>query len=249
MTPREELQALVHRGLELSVNPLGLQPGLPVRKSAVLILFGQLDPIDAVPLSTQSLTLPAPEHVHPPVVAPTLSTVPPDLDVLLLQRAARMRHHPGQIAFPGGGIDPEDDGPIAAALREANEETGLDPTGVEVLGTLPEVPLPVSNNLVTPVIGWWRRPSEIAAIDKTEAASVFRVPVAEMLDPLARGMGLVRRDGLAHRSQAFQLSSRLGNRVVWGFTGILLATLYDELGWSIPWDERREIEIPLSQLG
>lgn len=249
MTPKDELQALLDRGLELSINPQGLHPGRPVRKSAVLILFGQLDPIDAVPLSTQSLTLPDPNQVHPPVATPPLTTVPADLDVLLLQRAARMRHHPGQIAFPGGGIDPEDDGPIAAALREANEETGLDPTGVEVLGALPEVPLPVSNNLVTPVLGWWSRPSEIAAVDTTEAASVFRVPVAEMLDPLARGMGMVRRDGLTHRSQAFQLSPRLGNRVVWGFTGILLATLYDELGWSIPWDQRREIEIPLNQIG
>lgn len=249
MSPKDELQALIQRGITFNLQRQEPDPSRPIRKSAVLILFGQLDPIDAIPLSTQTLTLPTPNQVRPPVVAPPLSTVPADLDVLLLQRAARMRHHPGQIAFPGGGIDPEDDGPIAAALREANEETGLDPTGVEVLGELPEVPLAVSNNVVTPVVGWWSRPSEIAAVDKTEAASVFRAPVAEMLDPLARGMGVVKRDDLVHRSHAFQLSPRLGNHVVWGFTGILLSTLFDELGWTIPWDERRDITIPLNQIG
>ena len=243
MSPKEELQALLERGLGLDVRPQGPQSPRPIRKSAVLILFGQLDPIHASPLSTQTITLPNPDEALPE------PRVPADLDILLLQRAARMRHHPGQIAFPGGGIDPEDGGPIDAALREANEETGLDPTGVEVLGALPEVPIPVSSNLVTPVIGWWSRPSEIAAVDRTEAASVFRVPVAEMLDPLARSMAVIQRETIVHRSQAFELSPRFGGRVVWGFTGILLATLFDELGWTVPWDEDRETPIPLSQIG
>ncbi|MDA3147660.1 CoA pyrophosphatase [Leucobacter sp. UCMA 4100] len=243
MGPKEELEALLARGIDLSVEPQGPAGDRPVRQSAVLILFGQLDPIEAEPLSTKVITLPDPDNPPPAL------TVPADLDVLLLQRAARMRHHPGQIAFPGGGLEPQDDGPIDAALREAEEETGLDPSGVEVLGTLPKVPIPVSNNLVTPVVGWWSRPSEIAAVDKTEAASVFRVPVAEMLDPLARATGVVRRGDVTHRSHAFELSPRLGGHIVWGFTGILLATLYDELGWTIPWNPRRELEIPISQVG
>ncbi|MFZ8299899.1 NUDIX hydrolase, partial [Staphylococcus aureus] len=85
---------------------------------AVLILFGTLD---AVPSA----------HVAP--------AVPSDLDVLLLARADTLRAHPGQVAFPGGRVDPGDDGPVAAALREAREETGLDPAGVGVIGTLPPV--------------------------------------------------------------------------------------------------------------
>ena len=59
-----------------------------------------------------------------------------DLDVLLVERASTLRAHPGQIAFPGGRIDADDAGPVGAALREAREETGLDPAGVEVLGSL-----------------------------------------------------------------------------------------------------------------
>lgn len=239
MTPKEELIALLKRGMDLYVNPQGPQSDRPVRKSAVLILFGALDRIQAEPLSTKAIRLP--DLSNPP----PLVRVPGDLDVLLLQRAARMRHHPGQIAFPGGGIDSDDAGPIEAALREAQEETGLDPSGVEVLGTLPDVPVPVSNNIVTPVIGWWSRPSEIAAVDTTEAAQVFRVPVAEMLDPLARGTGVLRYDKLVHKSQSFELSPRLGSHVVWGFTGIILATLFDELGWALPWDAEKEITISL----
>lgn len=243
MGPKEELQALLERGIDLTITPMGPKGARLVRESAVLILFGQLDPILAEPLSTKTITLPDPARALPEL------TVPGNLDVLLLQRAARMRHHPGQIAFPGGGVDPEDSGPIAAALREAEEETGLDPSGVEVLGTLPKVPIPVSNNLVTPVIGWWSRPTEVAAVDKTEAAHVFRVPVAEMVDPLSRGTAVVRRADITHQSDAFELSPRLGGHIVWGFTGILLATLYDQLGWSLPWDPTREFNIPLSQVG
>ena len=70
-----------------------------------------------------------------------------------------MRSHPGQVSFPGGSIDPGET-PREAALREAEEETGLDPAGVEVFGELPELWLPPSNFAVTPVLGWWREPSD-----------------------------------------------------------------------------------------
>ena len=74
-------------------------------------------------------------------------------DLLLTERAHDMRSHPGQVSFPGGSIDPTDASPTAAALREAEEETGLDPRGVEVFGTLPELWLPPSNFAVTAVLG------------------------------------------------------------------------------------------------
>ena len=82
-------------------------------------------------------------------------------DVLIIERARDMRSHAGQPAFPGGAVDPGDDGAVGAALREAWEETDLDPGGVEVLGALPALWLPPSGFVVSPVVAWWRNPSPV----------------------------------------------------------------------------------------
>ncbi|MFD4814960.1 NUDIX hydrolase, partial [Streptomyces sp. NPDC058418] len=84
-------------------------------------------------------------------------------ELLLMERASSLRSHPGQPSFPGGALDPADGdpattGPLRAALREAEEETGLDPSGVQLFGVLPKLYIPVSGFVVTPVLGWWRRP-------------------------------------------------------------------------------------------
>ncbi|WP_081746579.1 CoA pyrophosphatase [Arthrobacter sp. H5] len=189
------------------------------RPAAVLVLFGTLDD--------------RPSEFHS-------DAVPDDLDVLLVVRSINLAKHPGQVAFPGGGIDNDDDGPVAAALREAREETGLDPGGVEVLGTLPEVGLPVSNYMVTPVLAWWTAPTPVDVVDRSESSHVFRAPVADLLSPDSRCTVIMRRRGLSRRSPAFQIQGV----TVWGFTGILLAGLFDGLGWEQPWDEAREIEAP-----
>ena len=219
---REELAELLRRDVPIGRIPRIGDPDRPLRHSAVLILFGALD--------------------RTPAVGAPAGTAPPELDVLLTRRAHGMRHHPGQIAFPGGGVEDGDADRPATALREASEETGLDPAGVEVLGSLPAIHIPVSNNLVTPVIGWWQRPSEIAA-DRTESVDVFRTPVAELLDPRARGTSVLRRGATVHRGAAFELGERFGGGIVWGFTGILLASLFDELGWAVPWDPERRFEV------
>ncbi len=197
-----------------------LPVGQKARAAAVLILFGVLD------------ALPSDHEAQDAAVSR-------DLDVLLLARATTLRSHPGQIAFPGGRLDPGDDGPVAAALREAEEETGLDPDGVEVLGTLPPVPLEFSGHLVTPVLGWWQRPSPVGVVDEAESAAVFRAPVADLLDPRNRGVTVIRRGGQIWRGPAFQAQGHL----VWGFTGILLDGLLDQLGWTEPWDQTRELEL------
>ncbi len=121
---------------------------------------------------------------------------------------------------------------MQAALREAEEETGLDPAGVEVLGTLQELGLPHSNFLVTPVLGWWRSPSPVRVVDYGESAQVFRVPVRDLLDPDNRAMATVHRAGRTFDSPAFTVNGV----VVWGFTGIVLNGLFDQLGWAVPWD-------------
>ncbi len=203
-------------------EPLRTLPrGTAARPAAVLILFGVLD---ALPSAHEAQD----------------AAVSRDLDVLLLARAATLRSHPGQVAFPGGRLDPGDDGPVGAALREATEETGLDPSGVEVLGTLDEVPLEFSGHLVTPVLGWWRHPSPVRVVDVAESADVFRAPVADLLHPQNRGVTVMRRGGQEWRGPAFEVHGHL----VWGFTALLLDALFDRLGPPEPWDRTREIALP-----
>ncbi len=158
-------------------------------------------------------------------------------DLLLLQRADTLRKHAGQPAFPGGGIDPGDGGPEAAALREAAEETGLDPAGVAVLATMPELYVRHSGYRVTPVIAWWREPSTVAAGDPREVASVARVPLAELTDPANR---LLVRSPSGNLGPAF----RARDMLVWGFTGNLLNTVLEIGGWSRPWNRGRVEDLP-----
>jgi 8-oxo-dGTP pyrophosphatase MutT (NUDIX family) len=150
-------------------------------------------------------------------------------DLLLIQRSEGLRLHAGQPAFPGGAIDAGDGGPVGAALREAAEEVGLDPSGVEVLGTLPEVFIPRTGFRVVPVLAWWRRPSAVAPVDAGEVAAVERVGVAELADPAVRLMVRVP-DG--RTSPAFRVRGML----VWGFTAALVDRLLALGGWEKPWD-------------
>lgn len=212
---RARLEDLVRSGPR--VRPVRPSRRDDARPAAVLILFGVLDG-------------------HP---AHHRSAVAAELDVLLVGRAATLSHHAGQVAFPGGRIDPGDGGPVGAALREAAEETGLDPTGVAVLGTLPEVPVPVSNHVVTPVLAWWASPSPVAVVDHRESATVFRAPVADLLDPANRRTATAERAGSAYRGPAFLVADHL----VWGFTAHVLDGLFDALGWTEPWDRSRTVPI------
>jgi 8-oxo-dGTP pyrophosphatase MutT (NUDIX family) len=155
-------------------------------------------------------------------------------DVLLIERAADMRSHPGQPAFPGGAVDPEDEGPVAAALREAEEETGLDPAGVLVARALPDLWLPPSGFTVTPVLAYWQRPVPVRAVDPREVARAERIPVAHLVDPANR-VTVVHPSGF--RGPGFLVADML----VWGFTAILLDRLLDLAGWGQPWPDDREV--------
>jgi 8-oxo-dGTP pyrophosphatase MutT (NUDIX family) len=164
-------------------------------------------------------------------------------DLLLIERSANLRSHAGQPSFPGGTLDPQDgdpdgDGPLRAALREAEEETGLDPAGVQIFGVLPRLYIPVSDFVVTPVLGWWRVPSPVAAMDPAETARVFRVPVADLTDPANRAT-LTHPSGF--RGPAFLVEGAL----VWGFTAGLIDKIVHYAGWELPWD--RDRAVPLGQ--
>jgi 8-oxo-dGTP pyrophosphatase MutT (NUDIX family) len=184
------------------------EPGIG-RESAVLALFGE-SRVDGRPVP----------------------------DVLLIERAHSLRTHAGTPAFPGGVIDPGDDGPVGAALREAEEETGLDPAGVDVLATLPELWLPAGGFVVTPVLAWWRRPSAVRVVDTAEVASVHRVPLADLVDP-------AHRLRVRHPSGYVGPAFKVGELVVWGFTAAVLGWLLEVAGLSRPWDRNRVEPLPL----
>lgn len=160
----------------------------------------------------------------------------PERDLLLIQRASTMRAHAGQPALPGGAVDDEDETVVHAALREAQEETGLDPSGVEVFALLPDLWVPVTGFVVTPVLGWWARPTPVWPCDPAEVQSVHRIPIAEFVEP-------------AHRCRVLHPSGYVGpafevqGLLVWGFTAGLISGLLDRLGWALPWDDTRIIPL------
>ncbi|HEY8482253.1 MAG TPA: CoA pyrophosphatase [Spirillospora sp.] len=179
-----------------------------------------------------------PEDGRPAAVLILFGEGPDGPDVLLTERAATLNSHAGQAAFPGGRIDPEDDGPVSAALREAWEEAGVDPSGVEVLCSLPELYLARSKHRVTPVAAWWREPSEIAPGHPGEVAAVARVPIRELVDPANRMM--VRHPSGLRIGPAF----RVRDLLVWGFTAALLTRVLKAGGWDRPWDTSRVEDLP-----
>lgn len=215
------------------------------RRSAVLMLFGPtasgagVAPAATTPPAGAAATAARPIGSAAGDAACAAGTAPADTDVLLLERAHTLRHHPGQIGFPGGGLEPDDADLTATAVREAVEETGVDPAGIEVFPPLRPLPLAVSDNLVTPVPAWWRHPSPVHAVDQAETAEVFRVRVADLLDPANRvSVARVRGRRTMPAMPAFQVDGHL----VWGFTAIILSALFDTLDWTVPWDATRLVE-------
>lgn len=162
-------------------------------------------------------------------------------DLLLTERSHSMRSHPGQVSFPGGGLDPGE-GPHDAALREANEETGLDPAGVQLLGDLPELWLPPSNNIVTPVVGWWRDPSPVSVRSLEEVHAVYRVPIAELRDPTHRiRVRSPRNPGWV--GPGFLIGPEK-DVILWGFTGGIVTRLFEYVGWIEELPDAPIVELP-----
>lgn len=170
-------------------------------------------------------------------------TAPDDLEhrgeLLLTERAHHMRSHPGQVSFPGGSLDPGET-PLAGALREAQEEIGLDPDTVEVFGQLPELWLPPSNFAVTPVLGYWRDPGEVRIASPDEVHAIHHVKIADLIDPEHR---ISVRHPRGWVGPGFLIGED-NDVILWGFTAGIIARLFGYLGWDTDWDRARVRDLP-----
>lgn len=166
-------------------------------------------------------------------------TDPEATTVVITERAHTMRSHAGQPAFPGGGREDHDLDASMTALREAWEEIGLDPDGVEVLTELPTLHIPVSGYDVTPVLAWWREPApeSLWAKDEREVARVLQPSVAELTDPRRR---FQVRHPSGYEGPAWDVEGLL----VWGFTGGLLDRVLELGGVAPAWDRSRVSDLP-----
>ena len=145
------------------------------------------------------------------------------LEVLLTQRAMHLRHHPGQVSFPGGAKEPHDCNVIDTALRESEEEIGLSPSQVEIVGTLPPYRT-ISGYSMTPVIGFIK-PGQSLNKDENEVADIFEVPLHTLVD---RKRHLIH---YAHRQhQRFPIYFMpWKQRMIWGATAAILRNLSHHL--------------------
>jgi 8-oxo-dGTP pyrophosphatase MutT (NUDIX family) len=173
--------------------------------------------------------------------------LPDGADLLVTVRASTLRHHAGQAAFPGGATDPGDTGPVHTALREANEETGIDTDRLIPLCTLERMFIPPSGFHVVPVLAYSQNPGPISVVDQSETAMVARVPVRAFINPENRIMVYRKENTRLFAGPAFLLNEML----VWGFTGQVISAMLDVAGWAEPWntDDVRELDDALALVG
>lgn len=145
------------------------------------------------------------------------------MQVVLTRRTAALRHHGGQVSFPGGGIDARDDGPVAAALREAHEEIGLTPSAVSPIGFLDPF-LTVSAFHVFPLVASVD-PDATFVAEPGEVAEVFEVPLDFLLDPANLRHGQTQYAGRMRDWVEFSF----GGHRIWGATAGMLVNLRQRL--------------------
>lgn len=167
-----------------------------------------------------------------------------DSQLVLEERGHRLRSQPGQFSLPGGGADPEDRDDVHTALREAEEEVGLDPAEISVLGAFAPILMPWQSQQVTPVLGWAPSRPDLGVQDPVEVERVVWAPLSgpdSLTDPRRQGTGVYRG---RPAGPVFDLP---GDAFVWGFTAMLLERALVAMGLpAVPEDAPRR-EIPAAR--
>ncbi len=189
-----------------------------------MALRQRLEPIEHADLlkSTQESYLPAARKAS---VLLGLFDQNNETYLTFIRRASTLRAHSGEIAFPGGATDVNDVSPIVTALREAQEEIGLDPSRVEVLGMMPPVFTVVSNFLITPVVAYLPKGPGTLQLQTSEVAEVILLPLQGLADPAIYHTEQWIRDNVPHTVYFFDY----GSFRIWGATARILHTLLELL--------------------
>jgi len=192
------------------------------------------DPLAALaaelsPAQLDELRRHLPEPLTPAAVMVPLVDRPEGMTVLLTQRASHLKAHPGQISFPGGRVEDHDVDAVATALRETEEEVGLDRRHVEVIGALPTYST-VTGFVVTPVVALVE-PGFTLALDSFEVAEAFEVPLPFLMTPAHHRrhrfeMAGVQRQFLSMPWQGIADDGRARSYFIWGATAAMLRNLY-----------------------
>jgi 8-oxo-dGTP pyrophosphatase MutT (NUDIX family) len=198
---------------ELIVSRLRTEAGAPSRQPPPLQGDYDLNP---------SVERPGPSLTPAAVLVPIVERAE-GMTVLLTQRTDHLNDHPGQISFPGGRVEEHDEGPVAAALRETEEEVGLARRHVEVVGAL-DIYETVTGFSVTPVVGLVE-PSFSLALDAFEVAEAFEVPLDFILDPENHERHSRTYNGTERHFYVLPYEERY----IWGATAGMLVNLYRKL--------------------
>lgn len=214
-----------------ALPPIGVDHHLPPVRPEALAIEMLRQRFQSPPVWQPEIAAERPFIERPPAHASVLVPLVQrdELTVLFTRRTAHLTDHPGQISFPGGRAEPEDANAIATALREAQEEIGLAPAYVDVLGQLPTYTTGTSF-IVTPVVGLVR-PGFTLQADPFEVAEVFEVPLAFLMDPANHrwheaDFGGRRREFLSMPWTGPDAAGQAQQYFVWGATAAMVRNFY-----------------------